>query len=46
MLRLLAGLTLGLYFGFNAPKYIRQCQEMYDRYFQEMHEEASRKESE
>ena len=40
MLRLLGGLTIGIYLGFNAPKYIGQCREMCDRYFAAMHDEA------
>ena len=40
MLRLLAGLTIGIYLGINAPKYIGQCREMCDRYFAAMHDEA------
>ena len=46
MLRLLAGLTIGIYLGFNSPRYIRQCREMCDRYFETMHDEAHKKESE
>ena len=46
MLRLVAGLTIGIYLGFNAPKYIRQGREMADRYFEAMHVEAHKKESE
>ena len=46
MLRLIAGLTIGIYLGFNAPKYIRECREMADRYFEAMHTEAHQKESE
>ena len=40
MLRLLAGLTIGIYFGFNTPKYIEQCREMCYRYFAAMHYES------
>ena len=39
-LRLLVGLTVGIYLGLNAPKYIRQCREMCDCYFQALHDEA------
>ena len=46
MLRLVAGLTKGIYLGLNAPKYIRQCREMCDRYIKTMHDEAHQKESE
>ena len=42
VLRLLAGLTVGIYLGFNAPKHIRQCREMCECYFQALHDEAHR----
>ena len=41
-LRLLAGLTVGIYLGLHAPKYIRQCREMCECYFQALHDEAHR----
>ena len=41
-LRLLAGLTVGIYLGLNSPKYIRQCREMCRCYFQALHDEAHR----
>ena len=44
MLRLLAGLTIGVYLGFHAPRYVRQCREMCDRYFESLHNEAHQKE--
>jgi hypothetical protein len=46
LLKLLAGLTIGIYLGFNAPRYIGQCQEMWDSYFKTIHDEAHKKESE
>ncbi len=41
-LKLLAGLTVGIYLGFNAPKHIRQCREMCECYFKALHDEAHR----
>ena len=46
MLRLVAGLAIGIYLGFNAPRYIRQCREMCDNYIKAVHDEAHKKESE
>ena len=45
MLRSLAGLTIGMYLGFNAPGYVEKCRGMCDRYFEAAHDEAYQKES-
>ena len=37
MIRVLVGLTIGIYFGLKAPNYIRQCLEMRDRHFEALH---------
>jgi hypothetical protein len=44
MLKLLVGLTIGIYLGFNSPKYIKQCREMRDCYISAVHDEAHKKE--
>jgi|GEM_PF-3131599 hypothetical protein len=45
MLKLLAGLTIGIYLGLNSPKYIKQCREMCDCYIKAVHDEAHKKET-
>ena len=42
MLRLLAGLTIGIYLGFRAPKYAPRLLEMCQQCFDDVHNRAHR----
>ena len=46
MIRLLMGLALGVYVGFNAPKLARACREMGECCFRAWHDEAHREDME
>lgn len=40
MIRMLIGLTIGIYFGLKAPSYVQQFLEMRDKHFEALHKES------
>ena len=46
MLRLIMGVVLGVYLGFNAPKLARVCRDMGECCFRTWHDEAHREDTE